>query len=272
MSDRQYPPLEGGSKFARARTHKAQSRAKQVSGWGKRRVMVGPCPKNRFAIFRPSLKGRAGPDLGFTLVELLVSLALLGMFSLVLLGGLHFGRSVWQASETKTAAVDRIRAFQAELATELARAYPEIDETNPSEGVKVKFRGEKDRMTFLTPSPDNSGMLVETTVQPEIVGSAIHLVETRTLELARASRGAIADAHLPAIFSLRLAYFGSLKDNEAPDWHESWSDRDKLPELVRVQVTFADRRFGWPDLIVKPRVEADVTCTFDPLARACSGR
>jgi hypothetical protein len=194
------------------------------------------------------------------------------MLSLVLFNGLHFGRSVWQASVTKTAAVDRIRAFQVALASDLERAYPEIDETNASEGAKVKFDGATDRVTFLAPSPDNSGMLVETTVRPESFGGRLYLVEARRLELARDGREWVVDTHLPAISSLRLSYFGSMKDNEAPDWHESWNKQGKLPDLVRIQVTFADRRLAWPDLVVKQRVEADVTCTFDPLARACSGR
>lgn len=209
---------------------------------------------------------------GFTLVELLVSLTLLGMLSLVLLGGLHFGRSVWQATETKTAAINRIRAFQAALASELARTYPEVEETDASEGEKIKFDGERDRMTFLTPSPDHSGILVETTVGPEPFGKTLRLVERRHPELMRVGRESVADAHVPAVSSVRLSYFGSVKDNEAPDWHESWSNQAKLPDLVRVQVTFADHRFGWPVFVVKPRIEADVTCTFDPLARTCSGR
>jgi hypothetical protein len=194
------------------------------------------------------------------------------MLSLVLFDGLHFGRSVWQATVSKTAAVDRVRAFQTAFATEIARAYPEIEQTNAGDSTKVKFEGEKDRVSFLTPSTENSGMLVETTVKPEFVGGTLHLVETRQPELARAGGERRVDARLPAISVVRLSYFGSVKDNEPPDWHESWSNQPKLPDMVRMRVTFVDRRFGWPDLIVRPRVEADVTCTFDPLARACSGR
>jgi hypothetical protein len=115
-------------------------------------------------------------------------------------------------------------------------------------------------------------MLVQTTVRPESFGDRVYLVEARRLELARAGGESVVDEHLPAISSVRLSYFGSMKDNEGPDWHDSWSNQGKLPDLVRVRVTFSDRRLGWPDLVVKPRVEADVTCTFDPLARACSGR
>lgn len=230
-----------------------------------------PAPHARHLTLLHARSSQAS-DSGFTLVELLVSLTLLGMLSLVLFGGVHFGRSVWQATETKTAAVDRIRAFQASLATELSRTYPEIDEANGSVGAKVKFDGENDRVSFLTPSPNDSGMLVKTTVKPEVMGGTIHLVEARRPELARTSQETVVNTPLPAISSVRLSYFGSLKDNEAPDWHESWSSQTKLPDLVRMHVTFADRRVGWPDLIVRPRVEADVGCTFDPLARACSGR
>jgi len=257
---------------SRGDTEEAEKRREEFRGaYARRSFRISQPPpylRTKPAALRLAWRCQAG----FTLVELLVSLTLLGMLSLVLLGGLHFGRSVWQASETKTAAVDRVRAFQAALASELERAYPEIGEANATEGSKVKFDGARDRVTFLTPSPDNSGMLVQTTVRPEGFGDRVYLVEARRPELARAGREAVVESHLPAIASVRLSYFGSIKDNEAPDWHESWSNQGKFPDLVRVRVTFADRRFGWPDLIVRPRVQADVTCTFDPLARACSGR
>jgi hypothetical protein len=196
----------------------------------------------------------------------------MGMLSLVLLGGLHFGRRVWEASETTTAALDRIRAFQSSLASELARTYPEIDSSQAGEASKVKFDGEKDQVSFLTSAPDGSGALVQTTVKAEERDGRVRLVEARHLELARAQQDAIVDAHLPPVVSVEFSYFGSIKDNEPASWHESWSDQAALPDLVRIHARFADKRLAWPELIVKPRVEADVSCTFDPLARACAGR
>ncbi len=265
------PPLGGGSKFAEPKTSHAPSRAEQTSE-GHRTIWPNSKKSLRLAARFFDHPSRRRFDSGFTLIELLVSLTLLGMLSLVLLGGLHFGRSVWEASETKTAAVDRIRAFQTVLKSELERTYPELGEANASEGAKVKFDGQRDRVTFLTPSSDNSGMLVETTIKPEVFGDRVFVVEARHFELARTAGGHVVDTRLPAISAIRLSYFGSLKDNEPADWHERWTNQGKLPDLVRVRVTFVDRRLGWPDLVVKPRVEADVTCTFDPLARACSGR
>ena len=62
-----------------------QSAFEHISGWGKVRPMVSPSPKNRFAIFRPSFKGRAGSsrEAGYTLVELLVVVAILGLLTLI---------------------------------------------------------------------------------------------------------------------------------------------------------------------------------------------
>jgi len=127
-------PLEGGSRFGEPKTSHAPSRV-EISVW-RRTIWLHSEKSLRFAarFFDHPSRGRF--DSGFTLVELLVSLTLLGMLSLVLLGGLHFGRSVWEASETKTAAVDRIRAFQTVFKSELERAYPELGEVNATEGAK----------------------------------------------------------------------------------------------------------------------------------------
>jgi hypothetical protein len=98
------------------------------------------------------------------------------------------------------------------------------------------------------------------------------LSETRRLELARAGDGTTLEPKVPPVASVRFAYYGALNPGDAPDWHDSWKDEDKLPDLVRMSMTFSDTRVGWPDLIVTPLITADESCTFDLLARTCSGR
>jgi general secretion pathway protein G len=60
-----------------------QSTREQISRSGKSRAIVGPSPKKRFTIFRPSLKVKVRRDSGYTLVELLVVVAILGLLTLI---------------------------------------------------------------------------------------------------------------------------------------------------------------------------------------------
>lgn len=215
---------------------------------------------------------RAYDDAGFTLLEMLVAVALLGMLSVVLFEGLHFGHRVWEASETTTASVDRIRAFRNDLAAALARAYPELDISQADKASQVKFDGEKDGMTFLTPAPDDSGALTEMSIRIDDSSGSPRLIERRHLELARVPGWATTDPRIPPISAAHFSYFGAVKASDKPEWHDSWSGQTSLPELVRISLAFSNRRYAWPDLVVAPRIAADVSCTFDMLARACVGR
>jgi general secretion pathway protein J len=203
---------------------------------------------------------------GFTLVELLVALTLMGLLSLVLFGGLHFGRRVWEASEAETAADNRIRAFQVAFAELLARAYPEVNKGDPSRRA-IEFAGEPARISFLTPDPNASGQLIRATFSKH--GSK--LLEAVASELAREKSETIVDPRLPEIARLRFAYYGVLLRGQKPAWHAQWTDTTMLPERVSVHVDFAERRLAWPELVVRPRIAADVSCSFDALTRTCQG-
>lgn len=209
---------------------------------------------------------------GFTLVEMLVAVALLGLLSAVLFEGLHFGRRVWEASVTSAAGADRIRAFRNDVSAAIARAYPEIDLNAEPEKVSIiRFDGESDSLSFLAPAPDQSGGLDEVGIRAEPSHGALRLIERRRLELARSPAETTVDSRLPPLASLRFAYFGTASSETSSAWHDSWKDQTSLPLLVRISVKFQDRRFAWPDLIVAPRIAADVSCNFDLLARTCVG-
>jgi hypothetical protein len=53
--------------------------------------------------------------------------------------------------------------------------------------------------------------------------------------------------------SVEFSYFGATELNRPPEWTDRWTDRNALPQLVRLRVAMGD---GWraPDLIVAPRL------------------
>ena len=78
----------------------------------------------------------------------------------------------------------------------------------------------------------------------------------------------VADVRL-----LEFAYFGVTRPEKSARWHERWTGEPSLPSLVAVRIAFPDHDPRlWPDLILVPRITADVGCSLDPLTHRCQGR
>ena len=72
---------------------------------------------------------------------------------------------------------------------------------------------------------------------------------------------------------MSFSYFGKRRVDKAPAWHDAWAAEPALPLLVSLKVRFrsGDTRL-WPDLVIAPRITADVGCVHDPLTKRCRGR
>ena len=70
-----------------------------------------------------------------------------------------------------------------------------------------------------------------------------------SLDPAALPRAVLADD----VGRLAFAYFGVGERGGEPDWLESWSGRESLPLLVRMEVELADGS-AWPVLVAHPRL------------------
>jgi general secretion pathway protein J len=215
-------------------------------------------------------------EAGFTLLELLIATTLLALLSLVLFSGMRFGTRSWDRAESSTAGGNEIRRAQEAIADALGRAYPELQMKDPTDP-HVYFDGRADRVTFLGPDRTIAGALAVFTVERE--GS--DLVMITTPELARdPARQTLRRVLLKDVASFALAYYGAIKQDDPPRWTPDWRDRMRLPGLVRVQATLAKPGAksgaksgpGWTEMIVEPRIAADVGCNFDAVTKFCQGR
>lgn len=212
--------------------------------------------------------GRA--QAGFTLLELLIALALLSLLTLALYGSLHNGTRVWEATNASTADAETIRAAQEQITEIIASAYPKRvaeDATHTS----LAFDGEPGALHLLAPDPSLNGALADTTIEAHASDGKLILVVTRALELADTPKMQphILLANLNA-FSFR--YFGPDKPDGKPVWHDRWARRLSLPLLVQVNASFIGHHATWPDLIVRPQITGSVGCTFDALTKSCQVR
>ncbi len=213
----------------------------------------------------------ANQEAGFTLLELLIATALLGLLSVVLVGSTRFGIQVWARSESAIADSNQIRRVQMALSEELSRAYP-LFIASGTPDAHIDFDGGADRLTFLSPDRGLPGALARTRLFVETAENDTELVSTSALEL---STGAASSKTVlfRGVKALSLSYFGSDKDGEPPSWQSDWHGKTRLPSLIRIRIALeGQQKKVWPDLVVAPRLTADVGCVFDPLSKTCRGR
>lgn len=200
---------------------------------------------------------------GFTLVELLVALTLLGLLMVALFGGLRLGARAWEVSGERLDDTSRLQVIHEFLRTRLSQAYP-LEITGRTNEPRLAFRGRSDAVSFVT-------------VLPEHLGAGLHRLTLQLVEREDRQHLALfwsrfaatdgADGNEPRagerlllhdVAGLELGYFGAFAPRAPPAWYESWHDAPlRLPRLIRVRVIFApgDRR-SWPDLIVRPMIDA----------------
>lgn len=215
-------------------------------------------------------------EAGFTLLELLIAMTLLGLLMALLFGGLRFGARVWERSKEHTTGMDDVRIAQALIRTGIEQTYPLFLLTDPIHP-HMDFNGEPEALSFLATAPvgiaaaGRAHFDLRTTPSD---GSAALIIRVRP-ELAwdDDQNATHQETLLAGLRSLKLSYYGYETQGGTAQWADRWTDRFHLPELVRVEVAFepGDTRV-WPDLVVAPRIAADVDCLYDPLTKGCRGR
>ena len=197
---------------------------------------------------------------GFTLLELLVAITLLGVLMAALFGALRLGARVWETGEARLDASARVQVVQDFLRQQLGQTVPmseTTDDSRPSRG--MVFTGASDGLSFVSLLPAHLGggaSLMELALRPPAAdGEPVDLV-LRLRSLALGGEGpARAESEervlIEAVESLEIAYFGADRPGAEPIWWQEWRDQRSLPTLVRVRIGFpqGDRR-RWPELIV----------------------
>ncbi|HTZ38166.1 MAG TPA: prepilin-type N-terminal cleavage/methylation domain-containing protein [Stellaceae bacterium] len=173
-------------------------------------------------------KARPGHSAGFTLVELLVALALSALVSLILLHGIRIAAAGF---ERHTREADRLDARQSldDLLRRTLGAAATIPQTAGG-----MFRGGPDALVFLAAAEDGGAGLYRVELALDRARAEPALVLRRQLAVPAGDPRIAASVIADRVRDFRLAYFGADAASAAAAWHDSWQQLNLLPLLVRV--------------------------------------
>lgn len=215
---------------------------------------------------------------GFTLVEMLVCLAILGAVSVVLVTGMGRMDLHQRIIGQKDAQIDEIAQAQFTLRHLVANIHPTI---NPQTGSTVDFVGNQFGLEFDGQPPGNAAPDAFQRYRLRLERSGdLMLYRISTLDETVDRRhpdvtGWTGTRLLSGVSSLSVRYLGPGLGRFAgaglpPQWQLQWSGRNVLPTLVNLRVEFpsGDRR-AWPDLVVRLRAANGDACARDLRTDEC---
>lgn len=201
---------------------------------------------------------------GFTLLELLIAMTLLGMILVLLFGGLRLGVRSWDASQKQVDSLNSVRSLENFLRREFSLTYPYFWKNIPDR--RVAFLGERNKVSFVAQLP------------PRIGGGGLYLISVELAQrskvqrivwkylpmnaqmqdfsaLAQTSEIVLAASELNNVEEIWLTYFGQENDGAIPRWLDRWENSTRLPLLIRVQTRLSNNA-QWPDFIVAPMLSS----------------
>lgn len=208
---------------------------------------------------------------GATLVEAIVALALLSLFSLLLLQGLTAARNLWQGASARASTAEAIEGAQTALRERIGHLYPKARYDAPTPYPDLD--GGPGRLDFTAPRPQAEGAAVLARYQLAVdTGGDLVLLSRSDLFGRSGDQPWRRDVLLRGVAGLDIAYFGKTEDEPAA-WHDSWHKEPSIPALIRLRVRFpaGDSRW-WPDLLVRPMVSVDSDCVLYDEGARCAGR
>ncbi len=194
---------------------------------------------------------------GFTLVEVLISITLVGLLTVFLFGGLRFGTRAVDTASGRTNRSNEIATAQGFLLAALENVQA-VAETPGSAQQVIDFDGRSDHLDAITLPP---AYLALGGLQRLSLGiSRGPKGRDFTVRWRLLPRGATANAPgglRPSVLvdnvrAVMFSYFGVAAPDRAARWHDHWRESADLPLLIRISIVLADGS-RVPDFLVAPR-------------------
>jgi prepilin-type N-terminal cleavage/methylation domain-containing protein len=195
---------------------------------------------------------------GFTLLELIISLALSAILLVILLAAMRMSYKSQERGYEKADTTQKIRILGDRITWLIRGAYP--FSVRKSDGVKLYFKGEEDRLGFVTTSVDYFGKGPEDTAGLKWVSIFLDNEGLQIREMVYFLEDVFDDEDgklyvlAPEVKKLEFEYFDMPEDETQGDWVSDWDPDEKeyLPSAVKVIITFEHngKTVALPEIII----------------------
>ena len=215
---------------------------------------------------------------GFTLIEVVLAMLLLGAMMLLLYAGLTFALRSWDAGDVNGRRVADRRIGENFVRRELSEVFP-LRWKDPTQ-VKFAFEGKAGSLKFASSRAAgvSQGGL-------SIVGLDVETGKdnrTRNLVMRRAMAhddvndftpldAAEKSILLPEVEGVAFAYFGSENDFTDAKWYDEWTFAARMPTMIRIRAQGAGRDV-LPEIVMKVMTGEEAGCLENAFQRQCRPR
>ena len=180
------------------------------------------------------MKSRSGAR-GFTLVELIIALAIVGALLVVAFGGLRVATSAWQRGEDRAEAHQHVRGVASILSRTIGMAYPYVGVRGTAPELELLFRGEAHRLELVSQAPPFAFPIpiAFTAVVIELGGADTPglVVKQRALPNREVFTQTVTVLNDPAVNAVTFSYL-----DPSEGWQDTWDAVEKklLPQAVKI--------------------------------------
>ncbi|UTW58735.1 prepilin-type N-terminal cleavage/methylation domain-containing protein [Kordiimonas sp. SCSIO 12603] len=200
---------------------------------------------------------------GFSLLELVVAIALLALISLPLYSGVSYGIRVWSFTHQELEDTERQYLMRAMIARWFERAYP-FDVLRAPGDIIYPLEGTLESVSFTAPiHPDSRrDQLSRVTLSNQEGQLVLEVSGDHAVYSSDVSSEKVV--LFDGVESLNFAYLATdVNSRRNEQWQNSWLENRQLPSAIRLVVSFTDPDVKWSELVVPFKVTERAFCQPD---------